>query len=310
MRGGRLLIDVEGGAGGELHAGGHLEVGDAGVELQFIGPGGTMLAVQLVQQPHAIRSTSGRTRRAWPQVQDRHPLGAELHALVQGRHPAARPVADAIDRQPARIGQDDIRGQVLVLGAERVGDPRTDRRPTGDDHAGVHHPARLLVIAMLREHRANDGDLVRVLRDVRQRLGELGAALAVLAKAKRALEQVAGDAFIVGDLSGRRLAVVAIEHRLGVEQIDLARPAVHEELDDGAGLRREVRLPETNVMGCAVQIGLQQRREHEPAEPPPARPRTSRRETFGFMDGSPPGFRWRHCTPAKVRSPSRNPVPV
>ena len=40
----------------------------------------------------------------------------------------------------------------------------------------------------------------------------------------------------------QRLAVVLVEHRLGVERVDLRRPAVHEQVDDVLRLRREVRL--------------------------------------------------------------------
>ena len=41
----------------------------------------------------------------------------------------------------------------------------------------------------------------------------------------------------------RRLPIEAIQHRLGIVEIEMARPAVHEELDDRPRLRRKVRLP-------------------------------------------------------------------
>ena len=85
-----------------------------------------------------------------------------------------------------RVGQHDVGRQVLVLGAQAVGHPRPEARPAGDDQAGVHHPERLLVVAVLGEHRADDGDLVGVAGDVRQRLGELQAGLAVLGEPERA----------------------------------------------------------------------------------------------------------------------------
>src|SRR5206468_12655786 len=34
-----------------------------------------------------------------------------------------------------------------------LGGPRPDARPAGDEQAGVHHPQRLFVVAMLGEHR-------------------------------------------------------------------------------------------------------------------------------------------------------------
>ena len=69
-------------------------------------------------------------------------------------------------------------------------------------------------------------------RDVRQRFGKLQAGPAVPGESVRTAEQVAGEFLVVGDLLGWGLTVVLCEHRLGVEQIDLAGPAVHEELDD------------------------------------------------------------------------------
>jgi hypothetical protein len=101
----------------------------------------------------------------------------------------------------------------------------------------------MFVIAMLGEHRTDNGNPVGVAGDVRQRLRELGAALAVTVEAERALEQVAGEAFVVGDLGRRRPIIVAVEHRLGVEQVDMAGTAMHEELNDGAGRAGKVRRP-------------------------------------------------------------------
>ena len=184
--------------------------------------------VQFAQQSQAALFDVGRAGGAGPQVQDRHPFGAERRTLIKRRHPAARPVANAVDGQAARIGQHDISGQVLILGAQAICRPRPDAGPAGNDHAGVHHPQGLFVIAVLGEHRANDGDFVGMTAHVRQRLGERQPRLALADEAKRALEQVAGDPFVVGNLGRRRPAIVAIEHRLGIEKVDMARPAMHE----------------------------------------------------------------------------------
>ena len=143
--------------------------------------------------------------------------------------------------RPRGIGQHDVGRQVLILGAQPVGDPGGQGRPAGDRHAGVHRPDGLLVVAVQGEHRADHGEVIGVPGDVRQRLGELQARPAVPGEPIRAAEQVAGELLVVGHFLGRRLAVVFGEHRLGVEQIDVARPAVHEELDDGLGPRGLVR---------------------------------------------------------------------
>ena len=45
------------------------------------------------------------------------------------------------------------------------------------------------------------------------------------------------------DAAGQRLAVVAVEHRLGIEAVDLRQAAVHEQEDDVLGPRRMIREP-------------------------------------------------------------------
>src|SRR5262249_18780976 len=126
------------------------------------------------------------------QIQDRHALAAQRRALEEWRHPTARPVANAVYWQTTRIGQYNIRGQVLVLAPQSVRDPRADRWSARDDQPRVHHPERLLVIAMVGKHRPNNRDLVGMPRDVRQGLGELDATFAVLLEFARAAHQLAG----------------------------------------------------------------------------------------------------------------------
>ena len=55
------------------------------------------------------------------------------------------------------------------------------------------------MIAMLGEHRADDGDIVRVLRDAGQNFRERQAALAMLRKLERAAEQMRRAILIVRD---------------------------------------------------------------------------------------------------------------
>ena len=45
----------------------------------------------------------------------------------------------------------------------------------------------------------------------------------------------------LGDRVGHIFAVMPFEHRLGIEGINLARPALHAEVDHGLGPRREMR---------------------------------------------------------------------
>jgi hypothetical protein len=189
----------------------------------------------------------GRPRRFRIEIENRRTFGADDGALINRRQPAARPVADAVDRHALRIGERDVRRQILVFGPESVRDPRGDVRASADRQAGLRHPDRLLVVAVFGIHRADDGDVVGVLRDVRQNFGEFEAALAVFGELVRAAEQVARPLFVVVDFRGGRLAVVFGEFGLGVEQIDVAGTAVHEELDDGFRFWRMMRRSQFQV---------------------------------------------------------------
>ena len=67
------------------------------------------------------------------------PPGAERGPLVDRGEPAARPVVRAVDRQPAGVGQDDVRRQVL-------GSPSPGRRsPTTPSAAGRRRPLPLWI---------------------------------------------------------------------------------------------------------------------------------------------------------------------
>jgi hypothetical protein len=56
---------------------------------------------------------------------------------------------------------------------------------------------------------------------VRPQLAELQAGLAVLLELERRLHQVAGLALRLHRAAGQRLTVVLVEHRLGVEAVDV-----------------------------------------------------------------------------------------
>ena len=77
---------------------------------------------------------------------------------------------------------------------------------------------------------------------LRKEVADFDAALAVLAELERRGEGGAGLA--LGAPGCRRAAAwpaYFVEHRLGIERIDVRRPAVHEQVDDVLGLGREMR---------------------------------------------------------------------
>jgi hypothetical protein len=93
-------------------------------------------------------------------------------------------------------------------------------------------------------HRADESDVIDLAGQVRHGIGHPHAALAMLSELERAAHQCAGATRVLdfaGDLAEVRVAVVLVEHRLRIEQVHLAGAAVHEQMDDRFGLRREVR---------------------------------------------------------------------
>ena len=186
------------------------------------------------------------------QVEQRRAGRAHPRPLIQRREVAGHPALHAVGRQPrGRISQDDVGGQVLILRAESVGDPRAEHRMAREGLAGEPFEDRRFVIGMHVVHRADDRHLVDVLGGVGQQFRHPGSAFAVLGELKRALHQRALTIVLEDragrDLSRGRLAVVGLERLLGIEQVDLRRPSLHAKLNDGAGRSGEVRLLRAEV---------------------------------------------------------------
>ncbi len=98
-------------------------------------------------------------------------------------------------------------------------------------------------------HRANDGDVIDDARRVRQQFRYLGAAATVPGELPRTAEELLAGTIdeAENDIAGVILAVVLAQLRLGIEQIDMRRTAVHEQRDHRRRLRREVRLPRLQI---------------------------------------------------------------
>ena len=108
----------------------------------------------------------------------------ELDAVVLGAE-VARPVAaHAAAAIGDRRAQHDELRQVVVERAEAVVDPRADRGKLPLEHvpAGVELELGAVVVVG-RPHRADDGDVVDAVAEVRPPVADLDAALAALAKA-------------------------------------------------------------------------------------------------------------------------------
>ena len=221
---------------GRLHGGGDLEVGDPRFELGIARIALAVGAVQLFEEAKLVVAGLGRDAGGRLQIEHRRVARSERRSLIDGRQPAARPVANAVDRQTARVRQDHVGRQVLVLGSERVDNPRAPGRPPGQDLAGVDQAQGRLVIDRLGGHRAHQRQVVDDPRQMRNKLAEDHSRLAMRLKPKRRGQQLARLLVEVNlELARIGLALMLRERGLGVKQIHLARPAMLEQADHRPG---------------------------------------------------------------------------
>ena len=165
---------------------------------------------------------------------------AEGGRLVMSRQESGTVVAGA--SMAGRRGHADEGGKVVVLRSQPVAHPGSHRGTQEVVAAGVNHAHGLPVGRSAGVHRLDEAKVVGVLREVRPEVTDPRPALPPLPKFPCSVENfpTAGlvlqlDVQVVEALEGKRLAVVFLQHRLGVEGIDLGDPAVHEEKDDPLG---------------------------------------------------------------------------
>ena len=241
VRRGRFLRDVERLLGGGLHPGGQLVAGDAGRQVVFAGALAQVLAVELLQ---VVAGTAPAARRRDVrrriEIQDPRLARADDRALIERRQPAVGPVVDAEHRQAARIGEHDVRRQVLrsrcpghrsARSRARAGRRWSGRRC----RALIDWPWLLTPVCIERMSVMSSATSPRCGSSSRQ----LHAALAVRRELPRAAEQLGAGlgGVVVLDVAGEILQVPLGQLRLGVEQIDVARPALHEQRDHRPRLR-------------------------------------------------------------------------
>ena len=135
-------------------------------------------------------------------------------------------------QRAVRIGHHDVGRQRIALRAQPVHDPRAHAGETRHDAAGEQFVLRRRVDDHVAVARADDGEVVDALGRVREQVGDFDAALAVFLKRALGAEQLAhpSDELILrlAELRRPRLAVQLVQQRLGIEGLEVARPAGHE----------------------------------------------------------------------------------
>ncbi len=264
----RLVGDVEGVGGFHLHAVGQLEGLDSRFDGAVVRVGALVGCIQPAQQVELRSLCAGGlviVADVLDQFFDAGVLRVDVGALIDAGQETAAPVFGFLDRVAAGAHGDEA-GEVLVFGAQAVGDPGAD---AGAGHLGVaavHQHERRLVIRHLRLHRANDAQIVRVPRRLLKQAADLQAAVPVSLEFKRRRHRRPRFALGFQILHRQRLAVVAREHRLGVEGIDVGGTAVEEEVNDALGAGRKVgaarreRVERVDGLTCAGDGGVAQQR--------------------------------------------------
>lgn len=164
-----------------LHAVGHLVLGDPRLDLGVSGlgeGGGVEVGEGVEHRPAAAAVDPGRVG----EIEHRVLPAAEADALMPARQ---EPRAPQPGEQPlARLAlarrrvEDDEGGQVRVLAAEAVVDPRPRARPARQLAAGLHERDRRVVVDRLGVGRADHAEVVDDLPRVREHVADLDPALA------------------------------------------------------------------------------------------------------------------------------------
>jgi hypothetical protein len=105
----------------------------------------------------------------------------------------------------------------------------------------VHLQQRRLVIGRVGVHRADDAALVDHLLEVRERFGDLDARPAALLELQRRRKEAGAPGRLLVALGVGLLAGIFRQRRLGIEGVEVARAAVHEQEDGTLGFGSEVR---------------------------------------------------------------------
>ena len=223
---------------------GHFVRGDAGGDLR-VAHHAEALAVQVGHQVERVALQAGIDARGVVHVEDGRALIAQADAGVDRRQEPARP-----ERGPAAEAasgaHDHEGGEVLGFGPETVEHPGTEAGASGLREAGIEEDLGRGVVELVGAHRAHQADVVHDFGQMRQHFGDLGARLAVAGELEAGAHhgRIGPDEGIALTPDDRRRQGATLEFGqlgLGVEELQLARGAAHEEVDHPFGRALELR---------------------------------------------------------------------
>ena len=113
-------------------------------------------------------------------------LRIHANGLVLSRQETVAPISLAIGRFAANIRNRHVGGQSIVRAAQGIADPGTRTGKPFGDVSRIHEHTPGTMRVCLGSHRMNKGDVIDVLRHVRQHGRNLVAAFAASSKGPRA----------------------------------------------------------------------------------------------------------------------------
>jgi hypothetical protein len=196
---------------------------------------------------------------------------------VVGRKPV--PQLTAPPRGPRGPGlQHHKPGQVVGFAAQPVGDPCAQARAAELAGTCVHEQLGRRVIEQVRGAGSNKRDVIHDPGGVRKEVGDPGSAAtmagerALRSKQVRAMACPHEGKALAGDQGGGNgLTVQRLQPWFVVKQVELARAAGHEEVDNPLGSRLEMRRLGSEGLrrrsgGAAQRLFAEQRGEGDPSE--------------------------------------------
>ena len=228
--------------GGQLHPRRQLVGADPGLEPGIAGARGEVAAVEPGQcRARGGVGLRGDERGGGAEVGDRRgaPGRDDGTGVLRGEEPGV-PVLHPVGGIAAVIGEDDERGEVLVVAAQRVAHPGAGAGETGEHEAGRLEERGRGVDPRRAHHVVDERDPVDHAPQRRHHVGQLLAARPV--PTERPDRREPGPEAVLERLHRlaevARLAVPFHQLRLVVEKIDVAGRPRHEQLHDSFGPRR------------------------------------------------------------------------
>ena len=239
----RLTAEIAEFGHGGLHTVGGLVVADRGLDRSGL-PG--RIGEFTVDRADEIEPASlHRVAFQWANVRNRiRRINPDDGGLMLGGEKAAAPLANsAVGRVSLAAFQDDVAGQVAVLGAESVAGPRPDTGVSDERKAGVEKEISLGVLVDRTRHRPHHREVIGTVGpQMRKEIGDRDPALA----ARSEVEGTAVDIAVVIELGAldfhrHGFAVEIAQQWLGIKAVEVGDAARHVAKDDPLRARPEVR---------------------------------------------------------------------